>query len=520
MSHVTRRHATSCIFAALTLESAPALGNAIRRQRSSKARELRLRDFGGIADGSLDGDGSDNGPALRAMLATAFAQGYKKIIIEPGTYAFDSTVNIAAETEADLTIEAWGVTIVARKPLPAPGDRFFALRSFKSRGGEVQVFGLKLSMSRPSVRTPNVDLLAIDGFRSTLLKDISILSADNMAISFDRRLRNGKIPEEIICENVVVGGRYFPSPHSHGSVGDTGIYIPIGAKWIDIQARIQSTGDDACYIGPIPLEGGTPIERGAFQLSIDAYQTTCGAHVEMSNGRISGTINTTLGAAVACNPAVDGGPGNRIDNLRIDVSINNAGVLQAGDIGQRAIPRVNACGVWLYGGGKGINLDGTTMRGVSGPGIVLQTARGQILEDVSGHVEMSGVMIDRAGATIGGNGALLKRSGTGTGAVRNISLALKADSCSCPILVWHQTGPEDDEDISVRTTLKRYSLDQSKFPEGALAIFSASGPGRVRRAKITVEQDAKDPPVKPVVKRGVNAPTAISLRLLRRTQSM
>lgn len=519
MSHVTRRHAASCIFSALTLESAPALRRPVMQQRSSKAKELRLSDFGGIADGSLDGHGSDNGPALRAMLATAFAEGYRKVIIEPGTYAFDSTVNVAAETEADLTIEAWGATIVARKPLPAPGDRFFALRSLRSTGGEVQVFGLQLSMSRPSIRTPNVDFLAIDGFRTTHLKDIIVLSADNMAISFDRKLRNGKIPEEIVCENVVVGGRYFPSPHSHGSVGDTGIYIPVGAKWIDIRARIESTGDDACYIGPIPLQHGIPIERGAFQLRVDAYQTTCGAHVEMPNGRISGTINTTLGAAVACNPAVDGGAGNRIDNLRIDVSISNAGQLQAGDIGQRTIPRVNSCGVWLYGSGKGINLDGTTMSGISGPGIVLQTARGQILEDVSGQVEMSGVMVDRTGATIGGNGALLKRSGTGTGVVRDISLVLKADSCSCPLVVWHQTGPEDDSDINVRTRLTRYSLDRPKFPEGALAIFSASGLGRVRRAEITVEQDAKDLPVKRVLKRGANDPDAISLRILRRTKS-
>jgi hypothetical protein len=446
--------------------------------------EYRLSRFGGVADGSIDGRGTDNGPALRALLKAAATSGGGRLIIEPGIYCFDGTLACVSPAIADLVIEGWGAALIGRKSVAEPGDHFFHIRHPADDGGALTIAGLELAMARPSVRTSNVDMLLVEGFRSTLLDGLKIPCADNMGVSFDRRSSRFWVPEEIIGRNLDIGGRKFEKPHSHGSIGDSGIWIPRGAKWIDINARIQSTGDDACYLGPIPERHGEPVVRAAFRLNLATYKTVGAFHVEMPNGVLTGTADTTLTAAVACNPALDGAPSARIDNIRVNVDIRNAGMLAPKDIGAFNIPQVNNCGVWLYGAGRNIDLTGTQMKNINGPAILLQAKSGQILEAIAGRLTVDRILVNASGRPKGGDGAVIKRSATGAGVVRQVNLSLTVRNSDCPIVSWLQTGPNDDSDITVQANLANSQLDRQTYAGKELANFYAAGPGAPKRVRL------------------------------------
>lgn len=454
-----------------------------RLTHASKS-ELRLSRFGGVADGTIDGRGTDNGPALRALLKAAAAGQGGRLIIEPGIYCFDGTLACLSSTLGDIVLEGWGAALIGRKSAAVPGDHFFHIRHSTESGGALTIAGLELAMARPSVRTGNVDMLLIEGFRATLLDGLKIPCADNMGISFDRSSSRFWVPEEIVGRNLDIGGRKFEKPHSHGSIGDSGIWIPRGAKWIDIDARIRSTGDDACYLGPIPEIKGEPVVKAAFRLNLSTYKTVGAFHVEMPNGVLTGTADTTLTAAVACNPAVDGGPSARVDNIRINVDIRNAGMLAPNDIGVARIPQVNNCGVWLYGAGRNINLTGTKMTNINGPAIILQAKAGQVLEAITGELAVDRISVSPIGRPNGGDGAVIKRSATGAGVVRQVNLVLNVRDSSCPIVSWLQTGPNDDSDITVQANLTDSRLDRQAYAGKELAYFYAAGPGTPKRVRL------------------------------------
>lgn len=474
-------------------------------------KELRLSTFGGVNDGSGDGRGTDNTIALQRLLTAASSGEFGRIIIEPGVYCFDGTL-AAIGNITDLMFEGWGAALIGRKAAAQPGDHFVRIRNSRDAGGHLSLGGLELAMARPSVRTPNVDMLLIEGFRSVLLDEVSVPCADNMGVSFDRASKPGWIPEEIIGRNLEIGGRTFDRLHSHASIGDSGIWIPRGAKRIDITARIRSTGDDACYLGPIPVRDGEPVAKASFRLHLDTFQTASGFHVEMPNGVLTGRVDTTLTAAIACTPALNGAPSNRIDNLRIDVEIKNAGMIEPGMTGEQTIPRVNSCGVWLYGAGENIDLTGTTMCRVRGPGLLLQAAEGQVLRRVRGDVKMRQVMIGASGRPLGGDGAAVKRSATGKGVVRDVSLTLDLHNCACPVISWLQTSALNDENLRLGTRLYDHKLDQRAYPGKALANFFAIGAGRVRQVAVNFETHGGTAPAQWVSVAGGNRLADIVLK--------
>jgi hypothetical protein len=207
----------------------------------------------------------------------------------------------------------------------------------------------------------------------------------------------------------------------------------------------------------------------------------------MPNGQLTGSVNTTLSAAVACNPALDGDTSSRADNLKISLLIDNAGMLKAGDIGSMTIPKTNNCGIWLYGAGRNIDLTGTVMNNISGPAILLQAKAGQVLEDVRGHLTLGNIMTTEAGEPLGGKGAVIKRSPTGEGVVRSIDLSLEVRNTSAPLVNWLQSGPLDDHDISIKADLDQSPLDHLAYPGKSLINLSANGAGTIRNVQFNVK---------------------------------
>lgn len=246
---------------------------------------------------------------------------------------------------------------------------------------------------------------------------------------------------------------------------------------------VDSTGDDGILVGETvsPKAGNVFIDN--------ARISNCGGNgicVSVPRGRITGRIRRTNQSGVALQRL----QGTEGSDIRLQVEIDEAGQLQAGEIGRRMIPKYNPYGVWIYQSGGRIDLDGTVVRKSYAAGINLQVPRDGTLSHIVGRVELDTVCEDMAGQPSGGKDqAALRRSATGRGTVSDIKLDLLVKNSKCPLVAWYSSGSGPDERIDLQLRAEDLQLDETHYGRAGVLRFArleaAPGAG-VRAVKVAL----------------------------------
>lgn len=465
-----------------------AVDSAGKRFRPYKS-ELSFRSLGGVGDGTILGAGTDNLLPLQLLMAAIASGDYTRIVIEPGIYCVNGAVAANNAAIRNVEIVAWGAQFIQTNPTKSANTHYFRITNPTQTGGQLTVRGLQGAMGRASGRVGNTDMFLFEGFAAyDLIMDC--WSSDNMGVTIGRGDPTTWVPDEVIFRGSV-GGRNFVAPHEYGSIGDTGLWVPNGARWVDIDYKARSCGDDAAYIGPVPVAAGVALSKQSFRVKADTWGSTTGIHVDMPNGVISGRVALTGSAGVSISPGIDGAIANTFDNVKLDVEVIDAGQMEAGDIGTSIISKANPFGIWFYGAGDNIELGRSSVRRSRGAAICFQPTG--VISGVHGNVVIRHPC-ENLNGTIANDVGAIKRSATSVGNVQDVRLGVDIASCGAPIVGWLINSPTDDSRISFDVKAQDVRVDRTVYANGTLFDFEVANlvAGRLKNTLIELDDTRCD----------------------------
>lgn len=443
--------------------------------------ELRLRDFGGVADGTLDGRGTDNAAALRRFLTELASGRHRRAVIEPGVYAYEGEVGAVSAAFGDILLSCWGATLVQRSPAVTKGRHYLAIRSVNFSGGLLTIEGLTLAFSRPVGRVGNTDFLWIQGFRGVHLESVAVLSSDNMGVTLDRVVPAGWVAQEYRVERCRFGSAPDPDNlDAYGRIGDTGLWMPNGSKHLSLtDCRFEATGDDAFFWGPVPTAtSGAPLVRTSYDITgLQVRNCTTGGTISNANGVVEGRIHRTALWGFAVAAALNGKPGNRSDHARIKLRIEEPGAMQAGEIGRQSIAKgdTHKQALWIYSSGQKYDLDVQVERPAAET-LCIQTPSNGALRHVTGRLSIVSNAANHA--------PIIRRRGSG-GSLQNLDLKLDVDELASPLFDWKLSRDAADGAIKIDATVQPPVGALSTIPLYAGRINGVAG-GRLQGLQVTM----------------------------------
>jgi hypothetical protein len=472
-------------------------GAVLQSLRSKLGRRLSPADFGPIGNGNEAED-------TAAFLAWAAALSLRTDAwaeIPPGQFLVNALIAISSPTLRNISIEAWGAEIVVTMTTAAPNRQYFRVRNTVSGTGYIcHIAGLTMRHNRPTSRQSDCDMISVAGFQHYFLDQPCVPSADNMGITVGRGDSAGYAPKTLLMVGPRVGGYYMPdwfntnpdlgvraalkaaAAHSHGSIGDTGIWVVNAPELTHILGpKVESTGDDAILIG----ESTSAASRGCYVDDIDLRDIGGNGVVAcVPYGRITGRIDRTNCAGVVARTL----QGTTAEKLRVDVACTRIGWLRAGDIGTSMISKVNTDAFWVYKGGEAeIDFEGSSASRTEGAGLKLQTQGTVALEGVRGRMSFDRIGEKADGTLATGNVAVIRRSLTGGNcAVKKIALTAVVRETRVPLLQWLNSAAADDTEIDLQFEAYGCSVDAA-YTNQALMTFTASSTGRVKSSSVALK---------------------------------
>lgn len=416
-----------------------------------------------------------NWDVLQSALSVWVASDEGRITLPQGTFFIDRPLKVDAFDARALVIEGDDTQLIFSEILPRENLAYFWVKGRQIVGSSIRLAKISLCLARPSIRTSGSDLLRLTGFDKYDVSWLDLPSADNMALTIGRTDNNGWVPHSISITHCAIGGLRFSVPHSHGSIGDTAIWIVSPARETRIRHNmIRETGDDGIYVGhatsPEPVS--TLIENNVM------HDTVGGIGVSVPNAVIrSNHIKRTSVCAIRTETqnGVTGSSASIISNI-----IELPGQLEAGDIGQRMIPKVHPHGILLYNSGSGARLEGNIIRGARGSGVGIIAPRDGFMSTVTSDGDsFESIGVDRSGHQLPerkGTAAYSKYSGKGrVDGLHATNIHLR--NFSIPVINWSLN--QEDKNPVIEASVAE--LQGSRLPEAPIATFRApSGSTEIR----------------------------------------
>lgn len=345
---------------------------------------LSASDFGVKADAGEDGSGTDNRAAFQAFFDVLATGRYEEAHIPPGKYALSEEVHLRSGRLGRLTLHGDGAEMIFTPPEPKAYRGFLNIWAQTQMGDFLRVEGLTLRLNRPSVRVGGSDMLRLSGFRVFEVEGVTIPSADNMGLTIGRSRAKGEIvvPDAILVRDCDIGGRREALPHSHGSIGDSGIWIVAPAIQTRITGcRVRETGDDGLYVGHyvgrfpdttiarVEIDNNDVRDAGARGIGISVPH----AHVH------DNVVMRTNCPGMTCE-RMDAGDGSHalIENNYFKA----AGRLEAGIIGARMMRKVHPHAIFINQPGGDITMRGNVIEAPLCDGINVLTHRDGDIRDL------------------------------------------------------------------------------------------------------------------------------------------
>lgn len=444
------------------------------------ARVLDAAAFGARGDGR-----TDDTAALQAWATALSEMPEPRARLQPGVYLCGAELVIRGSGLQSFQLDAPGAEIVVTAPA-AQNKRYLRVANITQSGGVCRISGLSMRHDRPTERSSGTDMVSVAGFADYVLEDITVSSADNMGITVGRGDPKGYAPRSCVIRRPVVGGRQESEPHSHASIGDTGIWVVNAPQRTEIlDAKVRSTGDDGILVGHShsPLAGNCQI------LNADVRDTGAnGILVAVPHGRITGRVDRTNGSGVALI-RLDGAQGSQ---MRVEVDIRRPGRLLAGDIGRDMIPKRNPWGIWVWQGGPDagqLDLDGCAVSDTFASAIVLQPYKDGALAGIRGRVRCQDVGTATQAARA--KSAVLRRPPT-PGAVSDVQLVLDVRRSAVPLVSWALTADQADQGIDVQIKASQCTVDPAFVGRPLLEFPGASSQPRLTDSQFRVVTDRCD----------------------------
>lgn len=426
---------------------------------------LRAADFGIVPDAGEDGSGTDNWRAFQAFLTELATGNYSEAVIEAGRYAISGDLVLRSALMRGLALYGQGAEFVFTAPEPRKGARLLIACS-QQQGSRLHIEGLVLRHNRPAIRTPNCDMLGLSGFRQYRVEDITVPSADNMAITIGRGDAKAPrfVPDSIIVASCDIGGRREAEPHSNASIGDTGIWIVSPAVETRItRCRVRETGDDGIYVGH---SDATTINRVEIDNNDVRDSGARGIVIAVPNGHLrDNSILRTNIAGIVCE-TMDGGVAS--DALIERNLIVDAGTLASDALGRSLMKKVHPHGIFIYEPGRNILLRDNIIRTPLGDGLkILSHAKGDLV-----GLRLEGGRFEGIGTRPGSRSVVIRREGNAPTRCLDIEArGVEVSDSPAPLLSWANNAPEPDGPIR----LSDLSLVRCRPPDDRPYV-SGSGP--------------------------------------------
>lgn len=467
--------------------------------RAAPSRWLRAADYGLRADAGEDGSGTDNAPMLQAILDALASGQFAGVALPRGRYAVGAPIRFAADDFATLTIDGGGAELVFTMPAAAVNRACLAVESPGQTGGRLAIGNLSARLTRPAQRIEGCDMIRLRGFRDYTVESLTIASADNMALTIGRGDRRGRpfLPDSVIVRQCRIGGRSEATPHSHGSIGDSAIWIVTPGRTTEVsRCTIRDAGDDGIYVG----ESIAPIDSVRI-FGNDIRRVGRGVGLSVPNARIfNNRIERTNGPGIGLERLHD----NDASHSAIE---NNtfiaAGQLEAGEIGARMIPKVHPHGIFIYQPGGPLRLSGNIIAMPRESAVAIETHRDGNLADIT---VTGGRFTGIGGGTAPSpKASVFRRDGAArTTCSRFIARDFVVAASAAPLLRWQASGDRPDSEILVSGA----RLIGCRLPDSVpLVSLSQRAGGGIENVSIAVELDRS------TIARRIDAPAGLRPRL-------
>lgn len=343
-----------------------------------------------IADYVEGGAGTDNAGELLAALRTAEADG--DLTLRDGLYGVDHSVRFIKPDLNDFEFNG-PATLIFRNPTPETGGQL-AVGTPNRSGDKLTIQHLTMRHDRATVRTGNVDLLAVRGMDEYHLAHNWLLSADNMALTVGRGDPNTTIPTAVYIGYNHFGGYVSPDGlDSHGTVGDSEIWVLTPGLNTVIEYNYgEMCGDDFIFLGHNTSATECDIEiRFNTGINVSGGISTSFHHVKVLDNYICGTLNVGIGFIT------DSELGNAyVAHYGVSArnTVEEAGFFTAADAnGDANIGQANPFPFWFRG--NHITSTDDVARRSKGRAICIQPVNGTTMTDL--HIE--GFLAERIGCS-------------------------------------------------------------------------------------------------------------------------
>lgn len=406
-----------------------------------------------------------------------------RLILPKGVFFTNGLIKTEIQGEGSWVVDGDETRLIFTGIGPRKNRPYIWIRGDQVRGSSIRMMGVSLALDRPSVRIAGSDLVRLSGFDQYDVSDLSLLSADNMALTIGRSDKNGWVPRSINVTACSLGGLRFEAQHSHGSIGDSAIWIVSPAKNTLVRNNvITETGDDAIYVGH-----ATNSEPVSILIENNVIRNTVGGiGVSVPNSVIrNNRLQKTSVCAIRTENqnGYSGSGANIVENI-----IENPGQLELGDIAINMIPKVHPHGIFLYNSGKGARLERNVVRGSRGSGVAILAPMAGSMTVVSGSGDrFEFIGVDRYGRQLTdrkGIAAYSKYSGRGR--VNGLSAVdIHLGSFSVPVINWSL----NQEDVDVTVDASVADLKGGRSPDMPVATFKgvAGGGKLVSSLKVPAE---------------------------------
>lgn len=439
---------------------------------------INIKQFG------IKNDGATDNTVAFQKLATFLSSLTKFVLTMPaGTYINSTYFRVQSSVLTHATINADDAEYVVTAPTPIVGGYFEVTNTLKT-GLYLTINGLIARMNRATVRTGNVDMVRVRGFKNYVINNICIPSSDNNGLSVGRS-DGSFVPDSLQIIAPVIGGR-VTTGDSHAPIGDTGIWMNCAAKVTHITSpQINGTGDDGILIGH-----ATEAESGGCYITNCDIRNCGAAGISLSapRGVVTGRITRTNNAGVFLT-LLDT---KQAADIHVQVDMQEIGYLQAGEIGTNIIPKSNPHAIYINTGGVtggNFNLTGSSVNKCYGRGILIQpsaTYGGNISKIYGSSIFMREIGKQESGTITADTAVIYRSSVGGNAACSDVDLQINVEETSVPLINWVTSSTSDDNNLNFRFIAKKCVIDAS-FLNTYLMQFTQTSTGRPTNVTINLD---------------------------------
>jgi hypothetical protein len=459
-------------------------------KRLAAAGYLNGQSFGFKADAGADGSGTDNAPAFQAFLDQMLQGGYREGVIPPGRYALGQTLSMHSEDIQNVILHAEAVELIFTLPSAQERRAYLSIINPAAQAELLRLEGLSVRLNRPASRVAHSDMIRLYGFHRYDIDQVNIPSADNMGLTIGRGgPKVGRpTPRSISIRGCRIGGHREALEHSHGSIGDTGIWIISPAEETHISdCVIRETGDDGLFVGHAASKA---IRKVTIKNNIFRDNGARAIGIAVPNVDVlENDIDRTNGPGIICEWQ---NGGDASSSFIARNKIHRAGQLEPGDIGSSLMAKRNSQGIMIHQPGGSIRIEDNEISAVRGDGISVFSHREGPFDGltIQGGIFRE-IGVDRAGIPRPSTDrvAVFSRAGSYPSSVSGVQIAnCKVDQSSALLLRWQSTAISDDGPVSVRGL----QLSNVTIPSEGLVQIGSRLAGRPERVVVDV---AFDPPL-------------------------